>query len=194
MNHYFQTPARPNERHEVQANIWGHEFTFTTSGGVFSASGLDKATAILLSQPPPEAEHILDLGCGWGPIAVAIAACTGASVTAIDVNEEALDLCRINAERAGVADLVNCLPPEEVAEGTLFDEIWSNPPIRIGKPALHSLLLHWLPRLKPSGVARIVVGKNLGADSLQTWLINQGFHCERAASKKTYRVLEMRHR
>ncbi len=194
MNHYFQTPARPNERHELQAHIWGREFTFTTSGGVFSASGLDKATAILLSQPPPEAEHILDLGCGWGPIAVAIAACTRASVTAIDVNEEALALCRINAERAGVADLVTCLPPEEVAEDSLFDEIWSNPPIRIGKAALHSLLLHWLPKLRPSGVARLVVGKNLGADSLQAWLTNQGFRCDRAASKKTYRVLEVRRR
>ncbi len=194
MSHYFQTPPRPSERHEIQAHIWGREFAFTTSGGVFSASGLDKATAILLSQPPPEAEQVLDLGCGWGPIAVAIAACTGASVTAIDVNLEALALCRINAERAGVAHLVTCLLPEEVAEDSLFDEIWSNPPIRIGKAALHSLLLHWLPRLRPHGVARLVVGKNLGADSLQTWLINQGFHCERATSKKAFRILEVRHR
>jgi 16S rRNA G1207 methylase RsmC len=67
--------------------------------------------------------------------------------------------------------------------------MWSNPPIRIGKPALHELLLTWLPRLVPGGVMRMVVGRNLGADSLQTWLTGQGYPCDRLASAKGFRVL-----
>jgi 16S rRNA G1207 methylase RsmC len=113
----------------------------------------------------------------------------GALVDAVDVNERALALCRDNAMALGVADRVRVLRPEEVAADTRYDEIWSNPPIRIGKQALHELLLSWLARLAPDGVARLVVGKNLGADPLQRWLIEQGFGCERAASAKGFRVL-----
>ena len=75
---------------------------------------------------------------------------------------------------------------------TRYDEVWSNPPIRIGKKALHDLLSTWLPRLTPDGVARLVVGKNLGADTLQRWLIDQGYACVRAASAKGFRVLLVR--
>jgi 16S rRNA G1207 methylase RsmC len=73
-----------------------------------------------------------------------------------------------------------------------FDEIWSNPPIRIGKEPLHALLLTWLPRLAPGGRAVLVVGKNLGADSLQRWLGEQGYPTTRLASAKGFRVLEAR--
>jgi 16S rRNA (guanine1207-N2)-methyltransferase len=82
--------------------------------------------------------------------------------------------------------------PDDVPVDVEFDEIWSNPPIRIGKPALHALLMTWLPRLTPAGRALLVVGRNLGADSLQRWLVEQGFQCQRLASAKGFRVLEVR--
>jgi 16S rRNA G1207 methylase RsmC len=133
------------------------------------------------------------LGCGYGSIALAIAVHSpGALIDAVDVNERALALCRDNAVALGVADRVRVLRPEGVDAGTRYDQIWSNPPIRIGKQALHELLLTWLARVVPHGVARLVVGKNLGADPLQRWLIEQGFGCERAASAKGFRVLVVR--
>jgi hypothetical protein len=67
-----------------------------------------------------------------------------------------------------------------------------NPPIRIGKAALHDLLLGWLDRLTPDGRAVLVVGRNLGADSLQRWLGEQGFPTDRLASKRGYRLLQAR--
>ena len=73
-----------------------------------------------------------------------------------------------------------------------YDEIWSNPPIRVGKQVLHDLLLTWLPRLAPGGRAVMVVGKNLGADSLQRWLGEQGWPTTRLASAKGFRILETR--
>ena len=72
------------------------------------------------------------------------------------------------------------------------DEIWSNPPIRIGKQALHDLLLQWFSRLRPDGRAVMVVGRNLGGDSLQAWLTDQGYPTTRLASAKGFRVLESR--
>ncbi len=195
MTHYFSNDgAGSDQRRSVETTIWGRELTFATAGGVFSADGLDLGTAVLLRtyDPPIGTPRILDLGCGWGPIAVGVAlACPGATVDAVDVNDRALTLCAENAATHGVADRVRPLRPEQVEPAATYDEIWSNPPIRIGKDALHELLLVWLPRLAGDGTGKLVVGRNLGADTLQRWLREQGFGCERAASAKGFRVLEV---
>ncbi|WP_456697989.1 class I SAM-dependent methyltransferase [Aeromicrobium sp. P5_D10] len=189
--HYFDgSPTSPDRRRDVSARIWGRELTFTTSSGVFSHDGLDKATAVLLrNSTPPASGTVLDIGCGWGPIACSLAL-SGATVWAVDTNQRALDLTRVNAERLGLS--VQAVLPDEVPADVIFDQIWSNPPIRIGKQPLHDLLLRWLPRLAPDGVARLVVGKNLGADSLQRWLVDQGWPTRRADSEKGFRILEVR--
>lgn len=190
-DHYFSgQPSSDDRRREITTRIWDREMTFTTSSGVFAQEGLDKATAVFLQHStPPSGGTILDLGCGWGPIACAIAAAApDASVWAVDTNERALDLTRTNAERLGVT--VNAVLPADVPADVSFDQIWSNPPIRIGKAALHELMLTWLPRLAPDGTARFVVAKNLGADSLQGWLNAQGWPTERLASLKGFRILQ----
>lgn len=194
MTHYFLTPTGNEHRRTVSARFWDTDWTFTTAAGVFSADGLDLGTAVLLRShtPSPGAHRLLDLGCGYGVLAVALASCSSdAEVDAVDVNERALTLTAENARAHGVAERVHAALPDEVSAGVLYDEIWSNPPIRIGKQALHELLLRWLPKLAPGGVARLVVGRNLGADSLQRWLIEQGFKCERTASAKGFRVLSV---
>ncbi len=192
-SHYFsEQPSGTEVRRTITARVWGEELTLITASGVFAAEGLDRGTAVLLrsSLIPQGSPRILDLGCGYGSIALAIAVhCPGALVDAVDVNERALALCRENAQALGVADQVRVLRPEDVDPNTRYDEIWSNPPIRIGKQNLHELLLTWLARLTPDGLARLVVGKNLGADTLQRWLTEQGYPCERVASAKGFRVL-----
>lgn len=191
MSHYFHTPDEPLVTHEFTATAFGRELTFTSAPGVFSGHRLDLGTSVLLREiDPPEAGHVLDLGCGVGTIAVALAAASPAvTVTAVDVNDRAVELTTLNAARHGVADRVRAVRPEQVGAEEVFDEIWSNPPIRIGKQALHELLLTWLPRLRPGGSAYLVVGKNLGGDSLQRWLVDEGYPTERLASAKGFRVL-----
>lgn len=193
MSHYFETPVGDARIRQVPATIWGRDYVFATSAGVFSGTRLDLGTSVLLREvTPPTTGHLLDLGCGFGPIAVALADHSpGVTVDAIDVNDRALELTRRNAREHGVASRVRACRPEEVPEGCTYDGIWSNPPIRIGKEALHKLLLTWLPRLKPRGAAYLVVGKNLGADSLHRWLTSQGYPCQRLASAKGFRVLEV---
>ena len=193
MSHYFETPSQRSEQ-AVAMTLWGHDVTLASSRGVFSAGGLDLGTSVLLRTVPPprSATRLLDLGCGIGPLTLALALeCPRAHVTAVDVNDVAVDLTRRNAASAGVAQRVTACRPEQVDPSVTFDEIWSNPPIRIGKPALHEMLLTWLPRLAPGGTARLVVARNLGADSLAAWLAGEGWTVTREGSAKGFRVLSV---
>lgn len=191
--HYFTAdPSVPFERIPLTAEVWGRELELVSGSGVFAQGRLDVGTGVLFRETePPAAGRILDLGCGYGVIGLAIASVVpGAQVTGVDVNERAVLLANENASRLGLANFRATTP--DAAAAATYDEIWSNPPIRIGKQALHDLLLTWLPRLVPGGRAVMVVGRNLGADSLQTWLTDQGYPTTRLGSAKGFRVLETR--
>ena len=194
-DHYFTAdPSAPFERERFACEVWGHRLELVSGAGVFSRGHLDHATAVLLRETePPSQGQFLDLGCGYGVIGLAIArAVPLANVTAVDVNERAIALANENARALGVHGRFVACTAEQVPSDATYDEIWSNPPIRIGKAALHELLLTWLPRLRPDGRMVTVVGKNLGADSLQRWLTDRGWPTERLASAKGFRVLETR--
>lgn len=193
-SHYFtdSPAATADERRPVQVEIAGREVTVETAGGIFSPGGLDRATAILLDEvpEPPSAGALLDIGAGWGPIALTLALRSPeASVWAVDVTERALDLTRRNAAALGL-DNVRTARPDEVPADLPFAAIWSNPPIRIGKPAVQELLRAWLPRLAKGADAHLVIGKNLGADGYSRWIATElGLPTERVATSKGFRVL-----
>jgi 16S rRNA G1207 methylase RsmC len=193
--HYFTAaPAVASARREVTAELPDGPLTFATDRGVFSHGRLDAGTAVLLreARPLPVTGDLLDLGCGAGPLALTMARRRpDSAVWAVDVNERAVELCGANAKALGLTNVRAALPAAVPAE-VRFAAIWSNPPIRVGKGALHELLLAWLPRLEPAGAATLVVNRNLGADSLAAWLTGQGYTVARLASRKGYRVLEVR--
>lgn len=192
--HYYDAdPATPSAPEPVRLVLPDTTFDLTTDRGVFSRGGVDPGTKLLLLEAPTPAPagDLLDLGCGYGPIAMTLAhRAPGATVWALDVNRRALALTAANAATAGLTN-VRVAEPADIPAGVRFATIWSNPPIRIGKPALHELLLAWLPRLAPGGRAVLVVQKHLGADSLGRWLESQGFHVERLQSRFGYRLLEV---
>ncbi len=200
--HYFTAqPASDGELRTVPVRLAGRDLQVVTAGGIFSPDGVDKGTRVLLDEAPaPPAEGtFLDLGCGWGPLALTLALeAPGATVHAVDVNERALDLCRRNARALG-CEGVRAGTPDAVPADVTFDLIWSNPPIRVGKAALHEMLTTWLPRLSDGAgsAAYLVVQKNLGADSLQAWLqqtlpaLMGPVAVTREASSKGFRVLRV---
>ncbi len=195
-DHYFTAaPASADERRRLRVRLAGREVEVEVAPGIFSPGGLDKGTVVLLDEAPapPPTGSFLDLGCGWGPVALTLALRSpGATVWALDVNERALDLTRRNAEALGL-DGVRATTADGIPDDLRFDLIWSNPPIRVGKAVLHELLRTWLPRLTPGGVAHLVVQRNLGSDSLQRWIGTElEMPCTRLTSSKGFRVLEVR--
>jgi 16S rRNA (guanine1207-N2)-methyltransferase len=194
-DHYFTAePTGPAERRRVEVELAGQRLSVEVAGGVFSPGRVDTGTQVLLREAPdpPATGTFLDLGCGWGPVALTLGLLApAATVYAVDVNARALDLTRANAAGAGATGVVAASPDEVPAEAR-FDLIWSNPPIRVGKAELHAMLAHWLPRLVPGGAAYLVVQKNLGADSLQRWVEGElGMQCARYAVAKGFRVLQV---
>ena len=193
--HYFDpVPAVESKPRKVHLHVGDLAVELQADRGVFGSRGVDLGTLVLLKEaPPPPAEgNILDLGSGYGPIAIALAKkAPKARFWAVDVNERALELTRANAVSAEVPN-VTAHAPREVPNDLRFDAIYSNPPVRIGKAPLHELLLTWLRRMRPDGRAFLVVQRNLGADSLATWLATEGYEVRRLKSKKGYRVLEVR--
>ncbi|MFL6098740.1 MAG: class I SAM-dependent methyltransferase [Actinomycetales bacterium] len=202
--HYFtERPSSERDRKSVALRLRGHDVTVSTEAGVFSHERVDLGTQVLLRYAPdlPAQGDLLDLGCGWGALTIAMALDSPqATVWAVDVNERALSLTADNAAGLGLSR-VRTGRPDQVPPDVEFATIWSNPPIRVGKEALHSLLRQWLPRLAVGGVAHLVVQRNLGADSLHAWLTSalaedaaREYDVSRIGSAKGYRVLEVRRR
>lgn len=196
-DHYFTArPASPDERRTITVRLADRGLELETAGGVFSPGRLDQGTRVLLGcvPRPPQSGDLLDLGCGWGPIALTLALeSPDARVWAVDVNERALDLVRRNAQRLGLAN-VRAVASDDVPDDVALAALWSNPPIRVGKETLHAILRHWIPRLAPGAQGHLVVQRNLGADSLQRWLAEElagTATVTRAATAKGFRVLRI---
>ncbi len=195
MPQYFDSePSVTSDHKQIDLLLPDVQMQLTTDRGVFSADRVDSGSKFLLLDGPDadQSDRVLaDVGCGYGPIACTVAMRNpNAEVWAVDVNARARELCATNAA-ANNLDNVRVISPEEIPEGLLVDRIWSNPPIRIGKKALHALLDGWLARLGPSGTAHLVVQKHLGADSLHRRLETEGWLVNRRAARKAFRLLDV---
>ena len=196
--HYFSnSPESELKLRAISAQIAGETQELVTANGIFSPEHIDTGTQVLLATvpAPPPGGNLLDLGCGWGPVALTLAKLSPhATVWAVDVNERALDLVRANAQRMSMTNIM-AVTPENVPVDIEFMAIWSNPPIRVGKSELHAILEKWLPRLESGCDAWLVVQRNLGSDSLHRWLeatFPESFSFVRAATSKGFRVLRAR--
>ena len=197
MPHYFDRhPSAPSRPRQVSLRLPDVEAQLESDSGVFGHRGVDSGTIFLLRRapPPPPEGDLLDLGCGYGPIAVILGLRSPAArVWAVDVNRRALELTARNAASAGATNVV-AVPPEEVPGGVRFSAVYSNPPVRVGLAVLHPLLTAWLDRLDAGGAGHLVVHRHLGSDSLARWLRGQGFGVDRVASHDGFRILRVQPR
>jgi 16S rRNA (guanine1207-N2)-methyltransferase len=195
--HYFDNqPATPSRRRPVTLAVAGASVVLESDTGVFSHGSVDAGTRFLLRRAPVPPQHgeLLDLGSGYGPIAVALALrAPRARVWAVDVNQRAVELTARNAASAGAANVVASVP-EDVPADVSFTAIYSNPPVRVGLRVLHPLLTGWLDRLEVGGNAYLVVHRHLGSDSLARWLATQAYPVGRIASHDGYRILRVQPR
>jgi 16S rRNA G1207 methylase RsmC len=195
-NHYFsEQPAGQFKTRQITIELFDTTYQVLTAGSVFSPDHVDQGTALLIKhmQNIEPNSNLLDIGCGWGPICLALALSSPTStVYAIDVNPRSLELTKLNAAKLGLTNIV-VSTPDELPKDVEFTSIWSNPPIRVGKAVLHEILQTWLPRLKQNAEAKLVVQKHLGSDSLQRWLEEEfsGYSTTRVESSKGFRIISV---
>ena len=195
-DHYFSSEPQAEEKtYRIEFEVAGRTIRALGASGTFSANKLDAGTRVLLNLHAnfPSQGRVLDLGCGWGPISLALASQSPElEVLAVDVNQRSLAQTEANAASLGLTNISTSLD-SEITDGQLFDQIWSNPPIRVGKEVLHGLMEKYLPMLVPEGTAWMVIQKQLGAESFQKWLTERfsDFEVERVANDKGYRVLRV---
>lgn len=193
-NHYFnRKPETPSKRQTVEVELAGSNIQVITDKGVFSSAGVDKGTQILLKHTEQVAKSgtVMDLGAGWGAIAIALASSNpDLKILAIEINSRAIELIEANADLLNLKNIKTKQLSQ--IENESIDQIWSNPPIRIGKSALHELLIESFTKLKPGGEAFLVVQKHLGADSLSKWLEQEQNHMvQKIDNSKGFRVFRV---
>ena len=169
-HYYTASPSSAHDERRVTLKALGNELTFITDAGVFSRDGLDRGTEVLLDALPPLAGRMLDLGCGWGPVGVALGKkYPGLEIVMTDINTRAADLARRNLAQNGVRATVLQGDGFDPVEG-LFDAIVTNPPIRAGKAVIYGLFDRARSFLKPGGALYLVIRKQQGAPSALKFL------------------------
>ena len=194
-HYYTENPASEHDERRLTLRVLGNELTFVTDAGVFSRDGLDRGTEVLLEALPPLSGRVLDLGCGWGAVGVALGRKDpGLEIVMTDVNRRAVELARRNLALNGVRARVLQGDGFDPVEGR-FDAIVTNPPIRAGKAVIYGLFARARDFLEPEGALYVVIRKQQGAPSALKFLRENyacaeiidrasGFHVLRAAMSR----------
>ena len=189
-HYYSQNPEAAHDLQRVIYEVLGLRFSCTTDAGVFSRDGLDMGTRILLEALPELRGRILDLGCGWGPVGVALGRrYPDAQLLLTDVNARAAELAERNLAENGVTNAkVVRGDGFEAVEGA-FDAIVLNPPIRAGKAVIYAMFSEAAGHLAEGGALYVVIRKQQGAESAQRYLGTVYGDVARIAREKGYWVL-----
>ena len=166
-DHYYT--ADPNAAHDVrlhEVEILNQSMRFYTDSGVFSKTGLDDGSAILLRAMPPLFGRVLDLGCGWGAMGLTLAKVNpDAEFVLVDVNARAVTLCERNRKENGIENVAIGISDGFSNVGGEFDFVVTNPPIRAGKAVIYGFFEQGYARLNPGGALCVVIRKQQGAPS-----------------------------
>ncbi|MFK4964590.1 class I SAM-dependent methyltransferase [Lactococcus garvieae] len=175
---------------ELSVELLGLSLHFLTDAGVFSKNAIDYGSRVLLDNFQPEgAKTLLDVGCGYGTLALTLAKKYGLKATLVDVNSRALDLAKKNADKNNIE--VNDIFLSNIYDNVegKFDAVISNPPIRAGKEVVHTILSDAYEHLNDNGYLTIVIQKKQGAPSAQKKMKDVFGNCEIVAKDKGYYIL-----
>lgn len=191
-NHYYsQNPEVKHNRHIHEVSLRGMPFRFVTDAGVFSKSGIDYGSRVLIDVLQFDSgSSVLDVGCGYGPIGLTAAKLNNqGQITMIDINERAVELAKENAKLNGISN-VAVLQSDiyEAVKDRKFDSIVTNPPIRAGKEVVHRIFEEGYQLLNQGGSMWVVIQKKQGAPSAEAKLKLLFGDVEEVTKDKGYRI------
>ena len=189
-HYYSENPNIAHDEKQVIYEVMGNEFRCITDAGVFSRDGLDMGTRIMLEAMPEMHGRVLDLGCGWGPVGLAVGKkYPKTEIVMTDINLRAVETAEKNLKANGVKN-AKAIQGDgyENVEGK-FDFILLNPPIRTGKDVIYGMFSGARKYLSESGALYIVIRKQQGAESAEKYLNTIYNDVERIAREKGYWVL-----
>ncbi|MFD2615224.1 class I SAM-dependent methyltransferase [Paenibacillus gansuensis] len=194
-HYYTNKPSTVHQRQTIEQVLAGRKFTFVTDSGVFSKTGVDYGSRVLIESMSFSADsQVLDVGCGYGPIGLSAALIAkDGRVTMVDINERAVELAKENAIRNKI-DNVEILQSDlfEKLAGRKFHIILTNPPIRAGKETVHQIFTEAEAHLEQGGELWVVIQKKQGAPSALTKLESLFAEVEEVTKDKGYRIYRAR--
>ena len=193
-HYYSKKPSVKSDPKEWKTDIRDKNFRFKTDAGVFSKGELDFGSRLLAEsfQLPQVEGDLLDVGCGYGPIGLSIAASfPDRNVHMVDVNERALALAKGNAELNEIAN-VNIYPSDALSavSGDRFAAVITNPPIRAGKETVFTIYQGAYSKLIPGGELWVVIQKKQGAPSTSSKMEELFGNVETVAKSKGYFIFK----
>ena len=187
--YYAGNPVSAHDIHELKVTLLGDKFSFLTDSGVFSKKMIDFGSQLLLNNLHfSEGDTLLDVGCGYGPLGLALAKVQGVKATMVDINNRALDLAKQNAEKNDVEAMILSSNIYESVSG-YFDHVISNPPIRAGKQVVHTIIEESKNYLLEDGDLTIVIQKKQGAPSAKAKMEEVFGNVEVVKKDKGYYIL-----
>lgn len=144
----------------IEAVLRGRPVTLHSTWGLFSPKEVDEGTRLLIEHLPirPE-DDCLDLGCGYGPVGVAMALEAPRGTTLlVDKDFVAVRYALANARRCGLANvdaqLSNGLA--DIDPARRFDLVAANLPAKVGRELLTLFVHDAQTRLRPGGRMAVV--------------------------------------
>ncbi|UNK17972.1 class I SAM-dependent methyltransferase [Paenibacillus sp. N3/727] len=192
-HYYTNQPVTEHNRRELETVLRGSKFKFISDAGVFSKSGVDYGSKVLIEALDiPSGSHVLDVGCGYGPIGLSAAKIAKEGhVTMIDINSRAIELAKENARLNGIGN-VTIMESDlfTAVEGKEFDIVLTNPPIRAGKETVHKIFEQAFEHLKDQGQLWVVIQKKQGSPSAKAKLESLFSQVEEVTKDKGYRIFK----
>lgn len=189
--HYFtKRPQSKEIKKRFTQILRGNEIELETSSGMFSTQKIDLGTKLLIEDSIiPATGKILDLGCGYGSVGIAIKkAFPKTKLFMTDVNERAVRTAKENSAKNRIeaeiksGDVFEAFPEEK------FDAILLNPPQSAGKDVCFRMIEESKEHLNQKGTIQLVARHKKGGETLSKKMLEVFGNVKTVSIKSGYRI------